>query len=97
MFTKLNMINSQQVLTKSMKLRQVDVISDVIANRFWLEFSIFGTSDYYNLISFHPMFTKIDMVDNSAVLMILIEWRHDDVVSDVTPDRYQPEFSIFLS
>ena len=43
------------------------------------------------------MFTKIDMVDNSAVLMILIEWRHDDVISDVTPDRYRPEFSIFLS
>ena len=97
MFTKLGMINSQLVLTNSMKLRQDDVISDVIANRFWLEFSIFGTSDYYNLISFHPMFTKIDMVDNSAVLMILIEWRHDDVVSDVTPDRYRPEFSIFLS
>ena len=91
------MINSQLVLTNSMKLRQDDVISDVIANRFRLEFSIFGTSDYYNLISFHPMFTKIDMVDNSAVLMILIEWRHDDVISDVTPDRYRPEFSIFLS
>ena len=43
------------------------------------------------------MLTKIDRVDSSAVLMILIEWRHDDVVSDVTPDRYRPEFSIFLS
>ena len=43
------------------------------------------------------MFTKIDMVDNSAVLMILIEWHHDDVVSDVTPNRYWPEFSKFLS
>ena len=41
------------------------------------------------------MFTKIDMVDNSAVLMILIEWRHDDVISDVTPDRYRLELSIF--
>ena len=97
MFTKLDMINSQLVLTNSMKLRQDDVISDVIANRFRLEFSIFGTSDYYNLISFHPMFTKIDRVDSSAVLMILIEWRHDDVISDVTPDRYRPEFRIFLS
>ena len=26
--------------------------------------------------------------------MILIEWRHDDVISDVTPGRYRPEFSI---
>ena len=43
MFTKLDMINIQLVLTNSMKLRQDDVISDVIANRFRLEFSVFGT------------------------------------------------------
>ena len=64
MFTKLDMINSQLVLTNSMKLRQDDVISDVIANRFRLEFSVFGTCEYYNLISLHPMFTKLDMIDN---------------------------------
>ena len=46
MFTKLDMINSQLVLTSSIKLRHDDVISDVTANRFRLEFSVFGTREY---------------------------------------------------
>ena len=67
MFTKLDMINSQLVLTSSIKLCHNDVISDVTANRFRLEFSAFGIYDYYNLRSSHPMFTKLDMVDNQQL------------------------------
>ena len=73
MFTKLDMTNSQHVFTNSTKLRQDDVIGDVTANRFRLEFSVFGTCEYSNLISFHPMFTKLDMVDSQPVLTNLIE------------------------
>ena len=68
-----------------------DVISDVTADRFWLEFSVFGTCEYYNLISLHPMFTKIDMVDSQPIVTNLIEWRPDDV----TADRFWLEFSVF--
>ena len=57
----------------SIKLRHDDVISDVTANRCRLELSLFGTCEYYNLISFHPMFTKLDMVDIQPVLTYLIE------------------------
>ena len=69
MFTKLDMTNSQHVLTNSTKLRH----DDVTANRFRLEFSVFGTCEYYNLISLHPMFTKLDMIDNRLVLTNYIE------------------------
>ena len=77
------MINSQLVLTSSIKLRHNDVISDVKANRFRLEFCVFATCEYYNLISLHQMFTKLDMVDNQPVLTNYIEWSHDDFISDV--------------
>ena len=73
MFTKLDMTNSQHVFTNCTKLRHDDVISDVKANRFRLEFSVFGTCEYSNLISLHPMFTKLDMVDIQPVLTNLIE------------------------
>ena len=73
MVTKLDMTDSQHVFTDSTKLCQDDVISDVTANRFRLEFSVFGTCEYYNLISLHPMFTKLDMIDNRLVLTIYIE------------------------
>ena len=73
MFTKLDMINFQLVLTNSITLFYDDVISDVTANRFRLEFSVFGTCEYYNLISLHPMFTKLDMIDNRLVLTNYIE------------------------
>ena len=73
MFTKLDQINIQLVLTNSITLFYDDVISDVTANRFWLEFSVFGTCEYYNLISLHPMFTKLDMIDNRLVLTNYIE------------------------
>ena len=73
MFTKLDWINVQLVLTNSITLFYDDVISDVTANRFRLEFSVFGTSEYYNLISLHPMFTKLDMIDNRLVLTNYIE------------------------
>ena len=53
----------------SIKLRH----DDVTANRCRLELSLFGTCEYYNLISFHPMFTKLDMADSQPVLTYLIE------------------------
>ena len=73
MFTKLDQINIQLVLTNSITLFYDDVISDVTANRFRLEFSVFGTCEYYNLISLHPMFAKLDMIDNRLVLTNYIE------------------------
>ena len=73
MFTTLDMINSQLVLMNSIKLRNDDVISDVRAYHFRLELSVFGTCEYYNLISLHLMFTKLDMVDCRPVLTNLIE------------------------
>ena len=65
-----------------------DIISDVTANRFRLEFSVFGTCEYYNLISLYPVFTKFDMIYSQPVLTNLIEWIDDDVISDVTTDRF---------
>ena len=73
MFTKLDMTDSQHMFTDSTKLRQDDIISDVTANRFRLEFSVFGTYEYSNLKILHPMFTKLDMVDSQPVLTNLIE------------------------
>ena len=95
MFTKLDMTNSQHVFTNCTKLCHDDVISDVKANRFRLEFSVFGTCEYSNLISLHPIFTKPDMVDSQPVLTNLIEWLDDDVISDVTTERFWLEFSVF--
>ena len=40
------------------------------------------------LISLYPVFTKFDMVDSQPVLTNLIEWIDDDVISDVTTDRF---------
>ena len=73
MFTKLDMTDSQHVFTNSTKLRQDDVTSDVTANSFRLEFSVFGTCEYSNLISLYPMFSKLDMTDSQPVLTNLIE------------------------
>ena len=73
MFTKLDMNDNQSVLTKYIELRHDDVISDVTADLFRLEFSVFGTCEYYNLISLHLMFTKLDMIHNQVVLMNSIE------------------------
>ena len=81
MFTKLDMTDSQHMFTDSTKLRQDDIISDITAHHFRLEFSVFGTCEYSNLISLHPMFTKLDMVDIQPVLTNFIEWRHNDVIS----------------
>ena len=64
MFTKLDRINNQLVLTNSIILRHNDVISHI---------TVFGTCEYYNLISLHPMFTKIDLFDSQPVLTNLIE------------------------
>ena len=83
------------MLTSSITLFYDDVISDVTANRFRLEFSVFGTCEYYNLISLHSMFAKLHMIDNRLVLRNFIEWHYDDVISDVTADQFRPEFSIF--
>ena len=95
MFTKLNMIDNQLVMTNYIEWRNDDVISDVTANQFRLGFSIFRTCEYFNLISLHPMFTKLDMIDNRLVLTNYIEWRYDDVISDVTADQFRLRFSIF--
>ena len=73
MFTKLDMIDSQLVLTNSIKLRHNGVISDITAYRFQLELSVFGTCEYYNLNNLHLMFTKTDMIDSQPVLTNLIE------------------------
>ena len=37
------------------------------------------------------MFTKLNTVDNQPVYTNLIECRHDDVISDVTLDRFPLE------
>ena len=95
MFTKLDMIDNQVVLTKLIEWRHDDVISDVTSGQFRLELSIFRTCGYNNLISLHSMFTKLDMVDSQPVLTNLIEWRHDDVISDVIFGRFRLEFSVF--
>ena len=84
MFTKLDMINSKLVLTSFIKSRHDDVISDITVDRFRLEFSVFWTCEYYNLISSHQLFTKLDLVDIQPLLANLMEWRHDDVISDVS-------------
>ena len=95
MFTKLDMNDNQSVLTKHIEWRHDDVISDVTADQFRLGFSIFQTSEYNNLVSLHQMFTKPDIIDNQVVLTNLIEWRHDDVISDVIVGRFRLEFSVF--
>ena len=69
MFTKLDMTDIQHMFTDSTKLHQ----DGVTANSLRLEFSVFGTREYSNLISLHPMFTKLDIVDNQLVLMNYIE------------------------
>ena len=73
MFTKLNMVDNQPVFTNLIECCHDDVISDVTVDLFRLEFSIFPTCEYYNLRSSHPMFTKLDMVDNQLVLINYIE------------------------
>ena len=39
------------------------------------------------------MFTKLDMVDSQPVFTNLIQWRHDDLISDVIVGRLRLEFS----
>ena len=73
MFTKLHMIDNQLVLTNYFECSHFDVISDVTADQFRLEFSIFQTCEYNNLLSLHPTFTKLDMIDNQLVLTNFIE------------------------
>ena len=68
MFTKLNMVDNQPVFTNLIGCCHDDVISDVTVYRFPLELRVFGTCEYYNLRSLHPMFTELDMVDNQPVL-----------------------------
>ena len=83
MFTKLNMIDNQLVMTNYIEWRNDDVISDVTANQFRLGFSIFRTCGYNNLNSLHLMLTKLDMIYNQLVLTNLKGWRHGDVIGDV--------------
>ena len=83
MFTKLDMIDNQVVLTNLIEWRHDDVISDVTAGQVRLEWSIFRTCGYNNFKSLHLMFTNFDMIYNQLVLTNLIEWRHDNVIGDV--------------
>ena len=86
MFTKLDMIYNQLVLTNYFEFRHGDVISDVTADQFRLDFCIFRTCGYNNFKSLHLMFTNFDMIYNQLVLTNLKDWRHDDVI--VTFDRF---------
>ena len=72
MFTKLDIIDNQLVLTDYIEWRNDDVISDVTADQLWLGISIFQTCEYNNLISLHQMFTKPDIIDKQLVLTNLI-------------------------
>ena len=63
MFTKLNIIDNQPVLTNYFECRH----DDVTADQFRLEFSIFRACEYNNLTSLHLMFTKLDIVDNQPI------------------------------
>ena len=67
MFTKLDMIDTQVVLMNSIEWGHDDVIIDATADQFQIELSIFRTCRYNNLISLHPMFTKLDMIDSQSV------------------------------
>ena len=73
MFTKLHMIDNQLVLTNYFEFFHIDFISDVTADQFRLGISIFRTCEYNNLISLHPIFTKLDVVFNQLVLTNFIE------------------------
>ena len=46
------------MLTNSIKLRNDDVISDVTANSFRMASSVFGTCEYYNLISLQRLINE---------------------------------------
>ena len=50
MFTKLDMIDNQTVLKNYIEWCHDDVTSDVTADWFLLQFSIFQTCEYNNLI-----------------------------------------------
>ena len=69
MFTKLDMVDNQPVLTNFIEYCHDDVIGDVTVDRFRLEFSIFRACKYYNLRNFNPMLTKLDTVDYQLVLI----------------------------
>ena len=68
-----------------------DVISDVTVDRCRLEFNVFRACEYYNLRSLHPMFIKLNPVNNQPVLPKYNELPHDDV----TVNQFRLEFSIF--
>ena len=72
MFTKLDMIYNQLILTNYFEFRHGDVISDVTVDRFWPEFSAFRACEYNNIIRFAS-----DV--HQPVLTNIVECRHDDV------------------
>ena len=59
----------------------------------WRHFRYFAPWAYEhdNLTIFHPISTKLGMIDVMWVLTNPIEWRHDDVISDVIADRFRLE------
>ena len=68
MFTKLDMVDNQQVLTNFLNY----VISNVTVDLCRLEFNIFRACDNHNLINSHSMFTKLDMVDINHYFRIIM-------------------------
>ena len=91
MFTKLNMDDNQPVFKNLMECCHDDVISDVTVDRLRLELNVFRACEYYNLRSLHPMFIKLNPVNNQPVLPKYNELPHDDV----TVNQFRLEFSIF--
>ena len=73
MFTKLNIVDNQPILTNFMVTNLMVTSTDLTVDLFRLELSIFQACEYYNLRSLHPMFTKLDTVDYQLVLINYIE------------------------
>ena len=61
------MVDNQPVFTNLIECCHDGVISDVTVDRFPLEFRVFGTCEYYNLRSLHPMFIELDMVESTSI------------------------------
>ena len=75
-FTKLDMINNQLVLTNPIWWNHDDATVD----RFRLEFCILWACEHNNLISSHPIFTKLSMTNHQIVFSNI----SNDDISDIT-------------
>jgi len=66
------------------KFHNDDVISDVIYGK-----SPPWACEHDNSAIFHPILTKLGMVDDIWVETNPIDWRRNDVTSDVTVDLFR--------